>query len=246
MRWIALASILIATSLGTVRAADSETTVVGALDFGFKTLHLDTGSAGNVLNPSYASINPSVALGYQSFYASLSYDRSLGADPSTGQTMVSGTPTATLVNFSRTDSTFTLGYRLGDFSLFAGYTKGANHFTQTTSFIVQFATDIDYTETGPFAGFAYTKTFRDKSSLGFSVGYAKLDGELRTFTRPTNTLSEVKGDNTGLSYGLTWSGSLTGSLGYRVGVKATRYEMKDPGNITERYTNIFVGITNYF
>ena len=43
-----------------------------------------------------------------------------------------------------------------------------------------------------------------------------------------------------------WSGPLTGSLSYRVGLKETRYEMKDPITIKERYTDLFAGILNYF
>lgn len=49
-----------------------------------------------------------------------------------------------------------------------------------------------------------------------------------------------------MSYTLTWSGSLTGSLGYRVGAKAISYEMKQPSNVKEEYSSIFLGIVNYF
>lgn len=243
MRRTILALTLVA-GLNTAWAAD-DLAVVGQVDFGFKSLDLDTGTTANVLSASYVSINPSVAFGYRSFYSSLSYERSLSADPSAGQN-TAGT-TATTTDFSRSDSTFTLGYRLNDaFSLFAGYTKGANHFTQTTAAVVLVVSEIDYTESGPFAGLAYTASFKDKGNLGLSVGYADLDGELRTHTRPTNTVTDVTGDTTGLSYALTWSGPLSGSLGYRLGAKYTRYEMEEPSKIVERYRNFFFGLTNYF
>src|SRR5712692_9285647 len=237
MRRLQLTLMLIASSLGMAHAAESNVTIVSGLDVGFKKLRLDTGSGAGAFNPSFVTVNPSIVLGYSSVYASLSYDKSVSADPEIGA--------ATVTDYSRTDSTFTLGYRLNQsFSLFAGYAEGANKFNTTTfggGLIV-----IDYTEKGPFAGVAYTKTFSDKGSLGMSIGYAKLDGDLKVDIPPGTSFSRFKGDTTGLSYGLTWSGPLTGSLSYRVGLKAIRYEMKDPIKLTERYTNFFIGIMNYF
>jgi hypothetical protein len=246
MRRILSALILFAVGLATAHAAESDSVVVGGFDFGFKTMHLDPRNGGNVLDTSYVSVNPSVAWGYKSFYASLSYDRSIAADQSIGQT-AGATPSATLADFSRSESTFTLGYRINDaVSLFTGYTKGANHFTQTAAALVLVATEIDYTETGPFIGVALNMNVRDKGNLGLSVGYAKLDAKLQIVARPGGANTEVTGDSTGLSYALTWSGTLTGSLGYRVGAKSTSYDMDDPGQVTERFTSFFVGITNYF
>lgn len=246
MRSTALILVLVATGLTTAHAAEHDAIVVGGFDFGFKTMHLDPRNGGNVLDTSYVSVNPSVAWAYKSFYTALSYDRSVSADPSPGQTGTT-TPTATLMDFSRTESTFTLGYRVNDaFNVFAGYTQGANHFTQTAAAVVLAVSAIDYSETGPFAGVALNMNFRDKGNLGLSVGYAKLDADLKIFTRPGGTAAEVTGDSTGLSYTLTWSGTLTGSLGYRVGAKVTRYDMEDPGDVSERYASFFVGITNYF
>jgi len=261
MRRLQLTLILIAAGLGTAQAAENNVAVVGGLDFGFKDMRLDFASAGEVFNPFFVTINPSIVLGYKSFYAGLSYDKSISAEPSTGQAldMTSGVPipTATITDYSRADSTFTLGYRLNQsFSLFAGYTQGASKFTETrvvatpppppptiTTLVV---TDIDYTETGPFAGVSYSKTFGDKGTLGLSIGYAQLDGDLKRSILPGTNVARLKGDTTGLSYGMTWSGPLTGSLGYRVGLKATQYKTKDLDELTERYTSFFLGIVNYF
>ncbi|MFL6624666.1 MAG: hypothetical protein ACJ8NR_18905 [Sulfurifustis sp.] len=248
MRKTLLAAVLVAAA-GSANADDI--TVVGGFDFGFKKLHLDTGGGSNIFNPGFNTINPSVALGYKSFYAILSYDTSISAEPGISD---AGSVSADVLDFSRTDSTVTLGYRINDsFNLFAGYTKVANHFTETrlvTDFMGNFfftVTLIDYTEAGPFAGVAYTKRFADKGSLSLSLGYAKLDGTLKFEVHPSGSTDEVTGDTTGLSYGLTWSGTLTGSLGYRVGIKGTQYKMKaSDSDITERYTNLFIGITNYF
>lgn len=246
MRRIAFALMLVGMGLSPAYAAPSEVMIVGGIDFGFKTLDLDTGEGGDVFSPSFTTINPHVALGYRSFYAALSYDRSIQAEQGTGES--GGGNSATTLDYLRTDSTFTLGYRLnGSFNLFAGYTKAVNDFTETSGFLGGLVvTDISYTQTGPFTGVSYTKAFRNKGSLALSLGYAKLNGELEIIVRPGSFATVVEGDTTGLSYGLTWSGTVTGSLGYRVGAKATRYEMDEPLQITERYTSFFVGLVNYF
>lgn len=248
MRRITSASVLIAVGLGTAHAAESDITVVGGMDFGFKQLRLDTGDGRDTFSPFFVTISPNIVLSYKSFYAGLSYDKSISSDPEIGQEPSGVGPTATTLDFARTDSTFTLGYRLNQsFNAFTGYTKGANEFTETRATIVLFVTEIDYSTEGPFAGVAYSKSFGNKGTLGLSVAYAKLDAELTFTFRPSaGGSTDVEGDVTGLSYGLTLSGPLTESLGYRIGIKATRYEMDDPGDITERYTNIFIGIVNYF
>jgi hypothetical protein len=238
---IALA--LVVVSVGTARADSDDLTVVGGMDFGFKKLHLDTGSGAGVFNPSFVTINPNLTLAYKSFYASLSYDKSISAEQETGAT--SGT--ATVTNYSRKDSTFTLGYRLNSsFNLFAGYTEGVNRFVATTAAVVLIVTDTTYTEKGPFAGASYTKAFGDKGNLGLSIAYGRLNGDLKIDVQPGSGSARFTGDTKGLSYGLSWSGPLTGSLSYRVALKETRYEMKDPITIKERYTSLFVGILNYF
>jgi hypothetical protein len=237
---IALA--LVVVSVGTARADEDSLTVVGGMDFGFKKLHLDTGSGAGAFNPSFVTINPNVTLAYNSFYAILSYDRSISAEPETG-----GTSSATVTDYSRTDSTFALGYRLNpSFNLFVGYTEGVNRFVTTTANVILIATDTTYTEKGPFAGASYTRAFGDTGNLTLSAAYGWLKGDLKVDVRPGSGSGSVTGDTKGLSLGLTWSGPLTGSLGYRVGLKGTWYEMKDPITIKERYTDLFVGILNYF
>lgn len=242
-----LALVLILAGAGTAQAVEDNLTIVGGLDFGFKKLRLDTGSGAGVFNPSFVTINPNLVLAYSSFYASLAYDKSISAAPDSSSTVIGGTPTATVTDYSRTDTTFTLGYRLNQsFNIFAGYTDGANRFITIAATAILIVTDTSYTEKGPFAGVSYSKAFGDKGSLGMSVGYAKLNGDLKTDIHPGSGGARYTGDTTGFSYGLTWSGPLTGSLSYRVGLKETRYEMKDPIKITERYTSFFLGVMNYF
>ena len=249
MRRIALALMLVVAGLTGARAADSDMTVVGGLDYGFKRLRLDTGANGNVFNSSFTTINPTLALGYKSFYSILSYERSISSDARTTDSLIPPGPTATstTTTYSRRDETATLGYRVTPwFNVFAGYTNGVNEFTQTSAVVVLIVTDITYSEKGPFAGVSFNTAIGNKGSLGLSVAYAKLDSELKSVTHPNLQSSSVTGDNKGLSYGLTWSGTLTGSLGYRLGIKETQYDMEQPARVKERYTSFFIGISNYF
>lgn len=247
MRRSLLGLMLVVAGLGVARAEENDLTVVGGVDFGFKKLRLDVDRARSSFSPSYVTINPTLGLSYKSFYASASYDKSLGIGPGDDEVEGGSGPTASTLDFSRADTTYTLGYRLNpSFSVFVGHTRGVSQFTDTTFDTTLIVTRTVYSETGPFAGVAYTKAFGDKGSLGLSVGYAKLDGEFEQLFRPGAGTFTVEGDITGLSYGVTWSGALTGSLGYRIGVKATRYKMEEPLDIIERYTNIFLGIANYF
>jgi hypothetical protein len=247
MRRITFALLLIAFGLSAANAADSDdVTVVGGLDFGFKKLRLDFDGTDGAFSPSFVTINPNLGLSYDSFYASLSYDTSISAESTSGTDPIFGAGTKT--DYSRTDSTFTLGYRLNQwFSLFAGYTYGVSKANVSGAFLVSTVRDIEFKEVGPFAGAAFSMTFGNIGTLGLSVGYAKLNGELSRVDHPSRSVDfQVEGDTEGFSYGLAWSGPLTGSLGYRVGLKSTRYETQDLRNLTERYTSLFLGISNYF
>jgi hypothetical protein len=253
MRRIVFILLLCASGPGVVHAAD-EAMIVGGIDFGFKSLRLDFDRADNAFTPSFVTINPNLGLSYGGFYASLSYDRSISAESISGVDAAFGLGTST--DYARTDSTFTLGYRINpSFSLFAGYTHGVSTFNVTGSRllfttppeVVIGVTDVEFKETGPFAGAAYNMSFANQHTLGLSVGYAMLDGELSRHSQPTGLGDfEVDGDTEGFSYGLTLSGPLTGSLGYRVAFKSTRYETQDLDGLTESYNSFYIGVMNFF
>jgi hypothetical protein len=247
MRQLILALILVTAGLAAAHADESDFLIIGGVDFGFKRLKLDVNGARSSFSPSYVSVNPTIVLSYKSFYAGVAYDKALSAGSGSDDVQGPTGPVASTLDFSRADSTLTAGYRLNpSLSVFVGFANGTSTFTQTTFDTTITVIRTTYAETGPFVGVAYTSAFGDKGSLGLSVAYARLNGELHTITRPGSILFDANGNASGLSYGVTWSGSLTGSLGYHVGVKATRYTMHDPIGITERYTNIFVGVSNYF
>ncbi len=241
----AILGISLAMIAAATQAAENNLTIVGGIDFGFKKLRLDIEGRNSGFEPSYITINPTLGLSYDAFYATASYDTAITT--SSAYDDAGGGATATTLDFSRTDTMFTFGYRLSpSFSLFAGHTRGVNKFTETAAVGTLFVTHTEFSEVGPFAGFAYNMPVGRRNNLSFSVGYAKLDAELNSVSRPTGGTFRAEGDNTGLSYTLTLSGPLVGSLSYRAGVKLTRYETEEPMNVTERYTSIFLGIVNYF
>jgi hypothetical protein len=251
--------ILLLSLSGPAQAADSEVTVVGALDFAFKDLTLESpGGGGAQFNTTLITINPGVAVAYRRVYVNINFDKSI--DSASTTQIENGLPA--MLTMSRSDAVLTLGYRVFDsVSLYAGWLSGeigayliGERQTAGLGTYVFYTQEISYTEKGPFAGIAFAHNFSDKGSVSISVAYAKLDGEISQ-TRYTggatpgtaydNNGSDVKG----LSYSLIWTGPLNGSMSYRLGVKSTRYEGdaigSEPG-INEYYTSLFLGLTNTF
>lgn len=245
---------------GPTQAADSEVTVVGALDFAFKDLSIQPGQ-GSDLKTSLVTISPGLTWAYRRFYVSASFDKSIDA---TSVTQIEGSggftyPFPSSLTMARSDTTATLGFRAtGYLNFFAGWLKG-----DTSAHIVGyrsggtplfFVQDISYVEHGPFAGFALSHAFGDKGSLSFATAYASLaadfsetviygDGTTAPRYSPASTSSK------GLSYSLVWTGPLTGSINYRLGAKLTEYYGEDipgSGSIDEKYTVYYMGISNYF
>lgn len=242
---------------GPTQAADSEVTVVGALDFAFKDLTLESaGGGGPKFNTTLTTINPGVAIAYRRFYTNINFDKSIDSAATTQ--VENGLPS--MLTMSRSDTVLTLGYRVLDsVSLYAGWLSGdigaylnGERDVGTPTFYTQ---EISYTEKGPFAGIAVSHNFGDKGSVSFSVAYAKLDGEMSQ-TRytggatPGTTYDNGNVDVKGLSYSLIWTGPMNGSMNYRLGVKSTRYEGDAAGggatNLDEYYTSLFFGLTNSF
>jgi hypothetical protein len=244
---------------GVARAEDEGgIAVVAGLDFGFKAFKLLVPD-GNSFNASYVDINPTLALGYGRFYANFSYDKTIDANSRiTSDGNTAPTASADQLDFSRSDTTVTLGFRLTpSLNAFAGYTKGKNRFLETRVDVdpVNGSTlaisDIRYNSDGPFIGTSYTRSYGEKGSLSLSLAYGWLQGELRIKEygggNPPSS-GAITGDTQGVSVGATWTGPLTGNLSYRYGLKWTQYKLTGGGDfdLTERYTTLFFGISNYF
>jgi len=253
-----LATILLVAAIAATNAsaAEKKLVVIGGVDFAFKSLTLDVG--GKMTAPQ-STINPNLILSYGNLYTSLSYDGAVGSGSVV--TIENGNPGT--LDMSRSDFLFTVGYRLIDpVNVFAGWLNGNIHAVQTgvrdldgggpnpAEWYVQ---DIKYDTQGPFLGASWSMALGQRSSLSFSAAYAKLAGTINDATTSFLTGTTPSSDSfdvAGLSYGITFSGELTGSLGYRMGIKNTRYKgaptTSTPGGIVEQYTSFFFGVSNYF
>jgi len=241
-------------------AASSDAVIAGGIDIAFKTLDLKPGNSE--LKTSMTSVNPNLAFGYGRFYVSAAYDKTLTSEPRTE--VQQGTNYATTDQLSRSDIVLTVGVRVFDFlSVFAGWLQGDSNFNLTgvrnyspggPAYTI---IEGNYLEKGPFAGLAFSHSFGNKGSLAATIGYAILDGEISqtnyaqfTAIPPVITSNSDDGQVKGLSYSLIWTGPLSGSLNYRVGVKYTHYNGEEifqtDGGIEEKYTSFFLGITNFF
>lgn len=248
-----LAAMLLVTCFAAANsnAEENKLVVVGGVDFAFKSLSLDVGS-GQKLTVPLSTVRPNLALSYGDFYSSLSYDGAVA--PGTMTMVVSGLPA--VLDMSRSDFSLTVGYRLADsINIFGGWLNGDIHAVQSGyrnsgSGDEWYVQNIRYGTQGPFLGASWSRAIGKRSSLGFSAAYAKLAGTLVeniNFSGGTSNSSSSSFDVAGLSYGITVSGELTGSLGYRVGIKNTRYEGGSAGNEGgEEYTSFFFGVSNYF
>jgi hypothetical protein len=240
---------------------ESDFTVVAGIDIAFKQLNLNVGADGSGMSTPFTTVNPNLVLAYKRVYASLAYDSTIN---STGNlTLEQGAPQ--VMQLSRNDLLLTFGVRLTrTISLFTGWLDGVDNVLIQGSrrdwdpglgvYVYNyFVQEIKYSESGPFGGFSLSFPAGNKGTLGLSVAYASMNGQIEEYRNITNMGDRYEKndvDVTGLSYGLTWTGPLTGSLAYRAGVKATRYTGEQAGgnsqDIIERYTSFFLGISNYF
>ena len=159
---------------------------------------------------------------------------------------------------SRYDRDISFGYQLHpNWGIFAGYKVGK------TSIDYLSREDVDsggpapvreesYQHEGPFLGVSYAKKFEKAGRLTLSLAYADLDAT-NTFvsdgddddTGPPefdDLTGTVKGDSTGLSFGIRWSIPVSGNLLYYVSYRLNDYEqdLTIDGN---RYDNIEETIT---
>jgi len=262
--------LIVLSSLAVTANAADDFAVVGALDFAYKDLSLKAPGSGDGGETEFRStlttINPGVAVAYKRAYVNVNYDKSVA--PGESALIDEGLPQS--LSMTRSDLVLTLGYRVFDFlSLFAGYLSGdigvlinGQKYIDGTSNAVAFLQDTRYKESGPFAGIALSHQFGNKGLLSVSVAYASLNGDLEQtqyfgqfdnggpVIPPSSRTEMLKIDVRGLSYGLSWTGALSGSLSYRLGVKVTNYNGEFPivgaRDITENYIWYYLGLINAF
>jgi hypothetical protein len=249
---ISAALMLVISFLAPGAAADqNKIQVVGSIDFAFKNLSFNP--AGNLQSTPLTTINPSIVFARNRWYSSFSYDGPTGSG--TVVTIENNRPS--VLQMSRSDFLFTVGYRLADpLSVFGGWLSGNINAVQSgvrddggggDAFYAQ---TIKYLEQGPFLGLAYSMPFGKRSNISFSAAYANMQGSLDESRSVAGSATSFTSDSfgvSGLSYAIIMTGDLTGSLTYRTGLKFTNYEGKATnGTINEQYSSVFFGLANYF
>ncbi|MGI9284252.1 MAG: hypothetical protein ACR2P1_02600 [Pseudomonadales bacterium] len=158
-------------------------------------------------------------------------------------------------DLSRFDYALTLGYNIWEgLAVFTGYKFGETELTFEKS-VVTFPEgdpnagadsiprnfETTYEEKGYFVGANYAFNIADAGLLSLSVAYADLDAEhseSADFGEPSPSDSQAiflvgpvsyDGDAEGFSYGIKWTGRLTDSLQYNIGLKYQKYELDGRG-----------------
>jgi hypothetical protein len=245
----------------TVSAEDWNLTVAPSLDFAFKRSSYEfSGSASGAFEaePAYTSLIPSIAIGYGPIYGVLSYDTQMGLWQSTE----SGGGTFQTNTYDRSEASLTLGYRvLRTVNVFVGYVSGNSNQTQVIysgSPVTPDPISYKFHEEGAYLGISYGHQFGDKGTLSMSAAYGKMDGRLELDS--TGLVATFDSSAPGFSASLGWSGPLTGSMVYRVGLKYTQYNfdistatvgpivvpLTNPIEIKESIMSFSMGIANYF
>lgn len=207
MKNILLAMILAGAS-GAAAGDSGFTTSVG---LGWNNLEFKLANDEDV-TARYATLNLGLTGQFGTFYGNLSGEL-FGAD---NQEKFNGAEKE-ITSVERQDLTLTFGFLpMKGLSVFAGYTVGEMKDDFNGNF---------HEDKGPFIGAGYSFAIQN-SSLGLTLAYANLDGEIRTdgAVPGSDPIPTASGDTTGISLGVTWSGPYRGDIGYLIGLRLRRYD----------------------
>jgi hypothetical protein len=139
-------------------------------------------------------------------------------------------------DLDRIDYSITVGQRVWrSLSLFGGYRYTEFELKAQGPNILQEEIDSKYTEEGFFLGMGYSFRLGEWGALSFSLGYAFLDVDFSQSNVSNNpppsafALQEYSfnASATGTSYGISWTGNLTGDWGYKLSLKHQDYSSDD-------------------
>lgn len=214
-------------------AADSHSDFTTNIGLGWNNLEFRLAN-GEDVTARYATLNLGLTGQLGKFYGNLSAEL-FGAD---NQEKFNGTEKE-ITSVERQDLTLTIGLLpMKGLSVFAGYTVGEMKDDFNGNF---------HEDKGPFIGAGYNLAVND-ASLGFTLAYASLDGEIRTdgAVPGSDPIPTASGDTTGLGVGITWSGPYRGEIGYLIGLRLRRYDFdaNDANyNGDKNVTSINAGLT---
>ena len=209
-----------------IAMAESELQIGGAAGIQSKQVEFSYGTIK--LKPTFQMIAYALTASYGRFFANVDLEAMIEGDSQYFRD--TSTNTTTTYDFKRSDSSFTLGYNLWrGLSVYGGYKQGE---TEATLSSVAFDTQqLVFSENGPFAGMAYGQPIGKKGTLAVSAAYASFDAE--SIVRFVGSGSEFRsgGTTSGLSYGVSWTGSLSEGSYYRLFYKINEYKFKDKDQV---------------
>jgi hypothetical protein len=249
--------VLLLVSAAAAAGDESSLRFSTAVDLNFKRVTIEAagGTVTNTFKPNFRTLSVSPTLSYGGFFASVAVERSLG-DASTAGTINNGTAWSDK-RYSREENYATVGYNVWEgLNVFAGYLDNTTINNTDTIGIGGGGVSVSRSETtdrGPFFGLGYTQRFTEGAlTASAAATRAKGSSDVTNITNPgvlTETIAD--GHTTGASYSLAWSAPLSGSLYFRLGYKATRYQFKFNANgvdqtNTRNYDAVFIGVANHF
>ncbi|HTG97918.1 MAG TPA: hypothetical protein VL982_10775 [Burkholderiales bacterium] len=204
----------------------------------------------NEFSPKLWTLNLSPSLSWKGVFLTAAFERSLG-DASVSEPTSGGWNDR---RYSREENSVTLGYAWRGFAAFVGYLDNTTttNVTQISNAGVASLSTTEVTEQGPYLGVGYSYRFSSGGSIAASIAVTRADGSSQTRNSNASLNNQGDGDVEGTSYGLSWSAPLTGSLFYRLGLKATRYDFKFTDNLgfprqtKQNYDAFYLGVANYF
>ena len=146
----------------------------------------------------------------------------------------------TSYDVEREDYSISLGYQVTDrFVVFGGYRSGQTSYDQlvktailplnggiTSETIDDRSTSFKFKASGPFLGLSYNYPISERGQLGFNVAYAQLDGEYG-ITEKGARETKMTNSTSGLTYGITWRGTLYKNLSYGLSLDKYDYEFSE-------------------
>jgi hypothetical protein len=182
---------------------------------------------------------------YRDTFVSVALETSLSSEdaglrvrtePFPGPGMPLALDSTTDFDLERIDYSITVGQRVWrGLSLFGGYRYTEFELKAQGPNILQEETDSKYTEEGFFLGTSYSFRVGEWGALSFSLGYAFLDVDFSQSNVNTMPVPEFfalqeysfNASATGTSYGIAWTGNLTGDWGYQLSLKHQDYSSDD-------------------
>ena len=208
-------------------------TWIGISDYTFKQDARKGAMAGGgdfpkvEFNVTFKMLGVGFTTAYDDYYFDLSYQDSMDESDTFGAEKLEG---------DRRDYSVTAGMRVLENrgNIYFGYKNGRSEANGNLG------TDLSFEEDGYFIGASYGWIIANAGILSINAAYADLDGTLKETPGPSYQQNPYLGmdadsEATGVSYGISWSGNISKTMGYSISFDANDYEFD---NLKDNSTNV--------